>query len=203
LFIGILMSAPVAADNIAQSGQEALIKKLQEDHRPKDPRNAFEAEVIKVKDGDSIIIKDQEAGKEEELRLFGVDAPEKDQAFGLQSRQFSAEQVQDKKITVVPFYKDKLKRTVAVVICGDGELLENKLVRAGLAWWYDRYDPHNTQLEIMQKQAQAHKVGLWAGDKPVKPEDYRRNQFAAGKWKVIDGVLYMTKDGRLVPEDEY
>jgi micrococcal nuclease len=203
LFIGILICSHGTSAELSTEHRDELIKKLNEDDRRKDARIAFKAIAIKVKDGDSIVISDGVAGKEEELRLFGVDTPEKDQEFGPEAREFSAKQVLDKKITVVPFYKDKLKRTIAVVVCEDGEPLENKLVRDGYAWWYDRYDPKNVQLESLQKEAQSSKKGLWAADKPVKPEDHRKRQFDSGKWKVINDVLHMSKDGKLVPEDEY
>jgi len=183
-----------------QGSLPEAVRVLEKDKRRKDRRGAFQAEVLRVKDGDSLFVKSNLS--EEQIRLFGIDAPELDQPFGTASREFVAKAVLGSRVTVVPFYKDKFGRTIAVVFCADGEVLHQKLVRAGMAWWYRRYDPENKRLEELERQAREKRMGLWSQAAPLKPEEHRRHQFASGQWQVIDGVLYMTKNGKLVPEDE-
>ena len=47
---------------------------------------AFDAEVIKISDGDTIVVL---SGKEQtKVRLYGIDAPELKQPYGKKSKQF-------------------------------------------------------------------------------------------------------------------
>jgi len=69
---------------------------------------------------------------------------------------------------------DRHKRLVAKITTPDGQDLGLELIRAGLAWWYERYSPNETAYEKAQNQARKAKRGLWADPGPVPPWKWRR-----------------------------
>lgn len=95
----------------------------------------FSGEVVGIADGDTIKV--MHDGRPEKIRLFGIDCPEKGQAFGNKAKQFSSELAFGKTVTVQEHGLDKYGRTIGVVILPDGRNLNRELVAAGLAWWYE------------------------------------------------------------------
>jgi len=71
---------------------------------------------------------------------------------------------------------DRYGRTVGEVVLPDGRSLNRELVRAGLAWWYQHYAPHDQDLERLEQQARAARRDLWADKDPVAPWEWRRAQ---------------------------
>jgi hypothetical protein len=57
--------------------------------------------------------------------------------------------------------------------------LQESLVQAGLAWWYQRYARNDTQLAELEREARRAKRGLWADAHPVPPWDWRRGKRAS------------------------
>jgi len=139
--------------------------------RPTGAAPEFHGRVVGVADGDTITVLHD--GRAEKIRLYGIDAPEKGQAFGQRAKEFTAELAFGITVTVRVRDHDRYGRTVAEVVLPDGQSLNQELVRAGYAWWYRRYskDPILARLE-----ADAHDAhrGLWADPHPVPPWDWRR-----------------------------
>jgi micrococcal nuclease len=94
----------------------------------------FSGKVVSVMDGDTIAV--MHNGQAERIRLFGIDAPEKGQAFGQRSKQFASGAAFGKTVTIVEHGMDKYGRTLGDVILPDGSNLNQELVRVGLAWWW-------------------------------------------------------------------
>jgi micrococcal nuclease len=69
---------------------------------------------------------------------------------------------------------DRCKRTAAEIILPDGRNLNQELVRAGLAWWYQQYARRETVLRDLEQEARAAKCGLWIDPKPVAPWEWRK-----------------------------
>lgn len=128
--------------------------------------------VVKVSDGDTIRVLQNK--KEFKIRFFGIDAPEKDQAFGQKSKQKLSDLILGKEIKVLWNKRDQYRRYLGVVYLG--ELNINKeMVRYGLAWAYRRYsnDPEMIELEKFAKEK---KIGLWVDENPTPPWKFRKNQ---------------------------
>src|SRR5262249_48224820 len=120
----------------------------------------FTGKVVGISDGDTIsVVRD---GKGVKVRLYGVDAPEKAQGFGTQARKFTGDLVFQRDVTVVVRDTDRYGRLVGDVLLPDGRSLNQELVRAGLAWWYRQYAPHDTTLAQLESEARTAKRGLWA-----------------------------------------
>ena len=134
----------------------------------------FIAKVVGVSDGDTLtVLRLQRSVK---VRLYGVDCPEKNQAFGQRAKQFTSSQVFGKfvKVRIVGF--DHYGRSIALVHQPNGGLLNAHLVNAGFAWYYRQYAPNEPILAQMEMQAKAGKRGLWIDAHPVAPWEFRRKK---------------------------
>lgn len=137
----------------------------------------FQAKVIHISDGDTITVLN-DTNEHIKIRLNGIDCPEKGQAYGKKSEQFTKDLVHGKMVTIQAYDQDKYGRTIGDVILEDGRNLSQELVEAGYAWWFFKYSD-DEQLGILEVKAKIAKVGLWVDINPVPPWIYRhRNELA-------------------------
>lgn len=130
--------------------------------------------VAAVTDGDTIeVMRD---GMLVRVRLNGVDAPERKQLYGSETTQFTSELVLNKSVIVRVKDADRYQRLVADVILEDGRSLNQELVKAGWAWWYEEYAPMDELLQRLQREAQALKKGLWQQENPTPPWEFRKRK---------------------------
>jgi len=130
----------------------------------------FTGRVVGVSDGDTITVLHN--GKGEQIRLHGIDSPEKRQAFGHRAKQFTSNLVFAKTVMVQVMDRDRYGRTVGVVLLPDGRSLNHELVRAGLAWMYRRYT-NDQSLSGLEEEARGARRGLWADPDAVPPWEWR------------------------------
>ena len=154
--------------------EEAVQRDVQRNRRQREATrpttNTFNGKVIKVKDGDSIVVlRDKE---QIEVRLRDIDCPELAQSFGRQAKKLVADLCLGETVTVQADGKDKYDRTLAHIILADGNELNRELVRRGYAWWYRKYSKDET-LGGLEASARKNKIGLRADVKPVAPWDWR------------------------------
>lgn len=125
--------------------------------------------VVSVTDGDTLaILVDQ---KRITIRLDGIDAPEKSQAFGTRSRQSLADLVFGKSVRVVTKSKDRYGRTIGVVYLDDMNV-NAKQIENGLAWHYKKYSK-DPDLDRLERESRAARRGLWSDPAPVEPWNFR------------------------------
>lgn len=111
----------------------------------------MQGEVIRIVDGNTLhILKEK---RDIKIRLYGIDAPEKRQAFGTKSHQALGKMVFRKQVTVMIHAKDRYGRNVGEIFLPDGTNLE--MVRKGMAWWYQKYAPDHLDLKQVQEEARA------------------------------------------------
>ena len=132
----------------------------------------FSGPVVGVIDGDSIRVMPE--GLVEEIRLSGIDCPEKGQAYGQRAKQAASALVFGKQVTLQTHGKDKYGRTLADVLLTNGTNVNHALVKNGWCWWYRKYAPGDTELESLEKDARDAKRGLWADPAPIPPWVYRK-----------------------------
>jgi len=135
------------------------------------PTSEFVGRVVGVSDGDTIKV--MHNGKEEKIRLLGIDCPEKAQPFGSKAKQFTSGLAFGKTVTVQVKDTDKYRRTIANVLLPDGRVLNRELVAAGLAWWYRTYS-QDESLGLLEIEARTAKRGLWVDQHPTPPWEWRR-----------------------------
>lgn len=132
----------------------------------------FSGKVVAVIDGDILeVMKDRGAVR---VRLYGIDCPEKKQAFGQRAKQAASILAFGKVVTVREHGRDRYGRTIGEIILPDGRNLNRELVRLGLAWWYRQYARKDAELKALEAEARAKKAGLWAAADPVPPWAWRK-----------------------------
>ncbi len=148
--------------------------------------DSFTGKVIAVTDGDTVKVL-REGNVQEKIRLLGIDAPEKKQAFGPQSKEALSRKVFGKQVTVEFQKRDQYGRTLGKLIL-DGKDVNLTQVEEGFAWHYAQYKRQqlNTDVDLYataQNKAAAGKVGLWSKAEPTPPWDYRRERKLANRKK--------------------
>lgn len=137
---------------------------------------AFTGKCVGVTDGDTITV--MYGNTPVRIRLQGIDAPESKQAFGTQAKKGLSDMVFGKVVKVQSTGKDRYGRVLGWISAGragGGTVDVNRtMVRAGLAWWYQQYSPHETALKSFQAEAQKARRGLWRDAKPVAPWAFRK-----------------------------
>jgi endonuclease YncB( thermonuclease family) len=134
--------------------------------------------VVKIADGDTITILDAQ-NVQHRIRLQGIDAPERRQAFGQVSRENLGGLVFGKQVDVEYEKVDRYGRLVGKVsINGDDECLEQ--IKSGLAWHYKKYENEQSSTDHQlyanaEETARVQKRGLWLDSNPTPPWDFRHH----------------------------
>jgi endonuclease YncB( thermonuclease family) len=128
--------------------------------------------VIHIADGDTLTVLDGDK-VQHKIRLHGIDAPEKGQAFGTKAKEALAERVHEKTVRVVWKEKDRYGRIVDDLYLGSRHV-NTEMVRDGFAWWYRRYAPKSKELERAEEEAREEPRGLWHDKQPEPPWEYRK-----------------------------
>lgn len=144
------------------------------------PRNmhSLAGQVADVKDGDTIVVEDR-AGQFLTVRLSGIDAPELGQAGGREARDTLRTLLTGKSVQVEIFKMDRYGRYVGKVMLDDSTDVGLAIIRAGLAWWYQRYAheqslPDRAAYETAEREARGKRLGLWQDEHPTAPWNYRQ-----------------------------
>ena len=130
-------------------------------------------EDIRVIDGDTI--RAEAKGKEEKIRLASIDAPEMDQPFGVQSRNFLIRLLDKKDITVVLQEKRSYGRLVGEIYA-NGKSANTSMIKFGFAWVSDKYVKDSSFLYEHQDQAKTKNLGLWQAKDPIAPWVWRKQK---------------------------
>jgi len=136
---------------------------------------AWSGKVVGVADGDTItVLQDR---KQVKIRLYGIDCPEKSQAFGKRARQFTSKIVFGKVVEVEPVDIDRYNRLVALVTVSK-RLVNEELVNSGFAWVYIHYcdRPVCERWKVLENEAREAKRGLWADPNHIPPWEFRRKK---------------------------
>jgi endonuclease YncB( thermonuclease family) len=131
----------------------------------------YSGRVVGVIDGDSIRVLHNH--KAEQVRLQGIDCPERGQPYSTAAKHFTSEQAFGKTVTVQETGHDRYGRTLADVILPDGRNLNHELLKAGLAWWFRKYS-RNINLGDLEDEARLARRGLWVDRDPEPPWEWRR-----------------------------
>ena len=143
-------------------------------------------QAVKVSDGDTLNVQKVENGKfvgeVMKIRMFGIDAPEKTQDYGIESKQALEKLVNGKTLEIEEKNRDRYGRTVAVVYV-NGKNVNEEMVKNGNAWWYQEYDKKDTKMQAYQENAKKNKLGLFGKRGYVEPWNYRKEKKAAATSK--------------------
>jgi|WetSurMetagenome_2_1015567.scaffolds.fasta_scaffold04315_6 micrococcal nuclease len=147
LLLVILTSVVVCATVVAQAGK-----------------------IVKIIDGDTFDL--QTEASVIRVRIWGIDAPEKLQDYGLISSKWLSLQLSDT-CHIVVCSKDRYGRAIARVYIGSRDIgLES--VKCGMAWVYTAYTK-DRQYQAAMGKARFLKAGLWSQQSPIAPWLFRKN----------------------------
>ncbi len=121
---------------------------------------SFEAVVLRVKDGDSIVVRESRTRRVHEVRLAGIDAPELGQPWGIQSRTALRRLVDGRLVTVEVTDRDRYGRLVARVWLGR-TYVNAAMTASGHAWAYGRFLP-DAAIRSGHDEARRAGRGLWS-----------------------------------------
>ena len=136
----------------------------------------LQGRVVGIMDGDTVKVLDA-SNSQWKIRLIGIDAPEKKQAFGTKSKEHLSDLVYNKQVTIEYSKTDRYGRTLGKILV-DGVDANLEQVKAGLAWHYKQYakeqSPEDQSLySSAENQARAGNRGLWIDASPTPPWDFR------------------------------
>ncbi len=136
-------------------------------------------QVVGVSDGDTITLLD--ANKtQHKIRLAGIDAPEKAQAFGQASKKSLSDLVYRKQVAVYWEKKDRYQRTLGKVTLNELDICLEQ-VKRGMAWHYKQYQRDQSpedrlKYDQAEKEARQNRIGLWADESPIEPSKFRHSK---------------------------
>lgn len=122
-----------------------------------------------VQDGDTFKLPDNKT----RVRLWGIDAPEKGQAYADESRARLKELCEGKAVRLEIKDTDQYGRKVAIVWLGKKNI-NLQMVEEGLAWHYAYFAPDAKDLAAAEKAARKAHKGLWQDKNPINPYDFRK-----------------------------
>ena len=126
--------------------------------------------VVDVTDGDTIKVLSDRVYK---IRLAEIDAPEKKQAYGTQSKEELSKKILHKNVKV--FWEHTHRdRFIGKVYLGE-RYINKEMIKEGWAWHYSQYSKSD-ELHALEYSARYHHLGLWKDKNPVPPWEYRHKK---------------------------
>lgn len=138
--------------------------------------------VTKVYDGDTIAVNMD--GREEKIRMIGVDTPETHkpgspvECFGKQASEYSTKNLLNKEVKLEPDplnqNRDRYQRLLRYVYTKDGISYNAELIKQGFAFAYLSFPfTKADEFRQLQSEAKSQNIGLWAGECTIKDENGR------------------------------
>jgi len=133
--------------------------------------------VVSITDGDTLVVLD-ETKSENKIRLQGIDAPERGQAFGTKSKEHLSDLVAGQFVVVEYQKRDRYQRILGKVLL-DGDDMNLEQVTSGMAWHYKKYQSEQSSADRIrysdaELEARRQKLGLWHDPDPVSPWEFRQ-----------------------------
>lgn len=134
--------------------------------------NVLKGLVEYVTDGDTINVKSED--KIYVIRLYGIDAPEKNQPYGNKVTTFLKDKLESKQVTINYSSKDRYGRIIGKVYY-DGIYINELLIKIGGAWHYKQYS-NDVDLNIAEQSAKKNRLGIWNQELVIPPWEWRKGK---------------------------
>lgn len=140
---------------------------------------SLHGQVVGVSDGDTVTVLDAK-NRPNKIRLAGIDAPEKAQAYGQKAKDSLSELVYGKTVDVEWSKLDRYNRIVGKITLNDVDINLEQIKR-GMAWHYKLYQLGQTMQDRIfyaesELRARDKKIGLWQDPLPTEPWTFRRQK---------------------------
>lgn len=132
--------------------------------------------VVGITDGDTLTVRTTEETKQ--VRLSGIDAPEKRQDFGNAAKKALSDCAFDRPVQVETKKLDRYGRAVGKVTV-EGVDCGLRQIKLGLAWHYKAYAREQNSVDRdlyarAEDAARRTRAGLWQASNPTPPWEFRR-----------------------------
>lgn len=127
--------------------------------------------VVKIADGDTLTALGADL-QQVKCRLYGIDAPEKKQAFGHASKLSLAELSFGRTALIDIVGRDRYGRAICRVAVAGVDVNKEQIAR-GMAWMYREY-ARDSAYSDAESAAQGRRVGIWRDARPVPPWTFRK-----------------------------
>ena len=134
----------------------------------------IDGKVMRVKDGDTVVVSPAEGGEFFVCRLYGIDAPESKQAYGEESTKALKQLILGQQVQVRTKGRDQYGRKICFIRKGDLDV-NVEMVRQGHAWAFRKYltGAYTPTYIAAEDEAKEKRRGLWQQANPTPPWDYR------------------------------
>lgn len=130
--------------------------------------------VVKIADGDTFTLL-YPGNEQVKVRLYGIDCPERAQAFGVAARKALGDMLEGHRVYVSEQDRDRYGRVVAIAYRDDDLNINEELLRQGFAWHYRAYD-NNPAWTALEEKARSSRLGLWRDARPTPPWEFRKRK---------------------------
>ena len=126
--------------------------------------------LVRVIDGDTVLVQSRRNGEETRLRLVGINSPETNECFFDQAKVQLGMALDGKKITYKIFGRDGFGRFLGIVYANNADVSEN-MVATGAALAYSASEVHDElkpatdyfdSLKKLEEEPKAKKMGVWS-----------------------------------------
>lgn len=128
--------------------------------------------VVGIADGDTLTALSLDR-RQLRCRLYGIDAPEKRQAFGQASKLSLSQLSFGRTAQIQVMGRDRYGRAICRVDVGGVDVNREQIAR-GMAWMYRQY-ADDLEYSHAETVARSRRLGIWREASPVPPWDFRRN----------------------------
>jgi len=132
----------------------------------------YTVKVVGISDGDTFtgLTADNQQIR---CRIYGIDAPEKKQAFGNRSKQYLSDLIFGKTVCIkIQRKSDRYGRPIVWVHTLGSQDVGGEMLKSGMAWHYKEYSD-DAEYANLENQARNAKIGLWADKNAVAPWEWR------------------------------
>jgi endonuclease YncB( thermonuclease family) len=131
---------------------------------PRRQQVLIEARIVEVVSGDSMkILNDQTL---QDLRIFGVAAPQPGEPMGAEARDFTAGKVAGRDLTIQVFGSTSGPVLFGDILLPGGKTLGTSLLDEGFAFW-NHAQSADPELGAAEVEARARRKGIWISEIPV------------------------------------
>ncbi len=144
----------------------------------------LQGEVIRVTDGDTVIIEVDKLKKKMTCRLYGIDSPEnprknrKGQPYSSKAGQELKRLVHGQDVEIVTTGEKTHGRDVCI-ITKEGMDVNLEMVKRGYAWAYRKHlkSPYASEYISAENKARSQGLGLWQDSNPLPPWEFKRRHW--------------------------
>ncbi|UCH79990.1 MAG: thermonuclease family protein [Nitrospiraceae bacterium] len=147
-------------------------------------QSPLKGEVIRVTDGDTVVIAIEKGDRDITCRLYGIDSPEKPtrdrrgQPYSKEAGQELKQLVFAQNVEVITTGEKTHGREVCI-IKKDGMDINLEMVRRGYAWAYRKHlkSPYASAYIEAEKKARVQGLGIWQESNPLPPWEFKRRHW--------------------------